>query len=459
MKYKGILAAFISGILLSLSYPPISLGFVAWFFFVPILYFLISSVDIKDNILFMFIASIVSNLITLNWIAINSGTSVSTGLISYFAACFYLTIFWIAFGIAIYFIPKKYKLFSVPFIWVLFIEILRNFGPLAFPWLDLSLTQSSYNIILQLVNIHPNAISFILLVLNVLIYKYLESKEIKFFAYFSIFLCLISVYGKSQIQYYKDTQPKDYINISIGQPVIFPDEKWDRELRKRNFDIMDSLLLESIEDEAEIIVWPEVSVPSYLATNINDRLFFHNRIMDNNAFLILGIPESRFINGKRFSYNSAMIMFPDGNFDIYQKIFLVPFAEYVPFFKSWLDKMNQFDDMGSFTPGSEYKVFPVKEYNVATLICYDSSNPKIVDKMVRNGADILFIVTNDSYVGEFMPYQHFELAKIRAIEQRIPIIQSANNGISGIILPSGEVLYKSHLNERVVHTERIPIYE
>ncbi len=214
MKYKGILAAFISGVLLSLSYPPISLGFLAWFFFVPILYFLISSIDIKDNILFMFIASIVSNLIILNWIAFNSGTSASVGLISYFSACFYLTIFWIFFGVVIYFIPKKYKLFSVPFVWVLFIEILRNFGPLAFPWLDLSLTQSNYNIILQLSSIHPNAISFILLALNVLVYEYLKSKEIKFFVYFSIILCLISVYGKSQIQYYKDTQPKDYINIS-----------------------------------------------------------------------------------------------------------------------------------------------------------------------------------------------------------------------------------------------------
>ncbi|GIS42601.1 MAG: hypothetical protein Ct9H90mP15_06410 [Candidatus Neomarinimicrobiota bacterium] len=98
MKYKGILAAFISGVLLSLSYPPISLGFLAWFFFVPILYFLISSIDIKDNILFMFISSIVSNLIILNWIAFNSGTSVSVGLISYFSAFFlfnyFLDIFW-----------------------------------------------------------------------------------------------------------------------------------------------------------------------------------------------------------------------------------------------------------------------------------------------------------------------------------------------------------------------------
>ena len=74
MKYKGILAAFISGILLSLSYPPVSLGFVAWFFFVPLLHFLINYNNIKYNILFMFIASIVSNLIILNWIAINSGT-------------------------------------------------------------------------------------------------------------------------------------------------------------------------------------------------------------------------------------------------------------------------------------------------------------------------------------------------------------------------------------------------
>ena len=57
---------------------------------------------------------------------------------------------------------------------------------------------------------------------------------------------------------------------------------------------MESLLLKSLEDQADIIVWPEVSVPSYLATNVNDRLFFHNRIMDNDAFLILGIPESRF---------------------------------------------------------------------------------------------------------------------------------------------------------------------
>lgn len=280
-----------------------------------------------------------------------------------------------------------------------------------------------------------------------------------FIKYFILLLCVILFFGNYQFNHQNNRLVDKSINVSIGQPVIFSDEKWNRELKQKNFQIMESLLLKSLEEKAEIIVWPEVSVPSYLATNINDRLFFQEKLMDNDSFLILGIPERKFIDGQHFSYNSVMVMYPNGSFSTYQKLFLVPFAEYVPFFKSWLTKINQFDDMGSFTPGNEYKVFPIKDYKIATLICYDSSNPKIVKTMVQNGADILFIVTNDSYVGEFMPYQHFELAKLRAIEQRIPVVQSANNGISGIILPSGKVIYKSNLNERVVHTEKIPIYE
>ena len=459
MKSKGIFFAFLSGILLALSYPPISLGFFAWFALVPLFYYLFQSKDLKYAVILGFISSITSNLIILNWIAINSGTSVSIAIITYFAASLYLTILWIFFSIGVYFTPKRIKLFFVPLLWVFIVEILRNFGSLAFPWLNLSITQSNYNRIIQLISIESHTISFIIILFNILIHEYLVSRKNKFILYFSTTLLVIMLIGNFQINYYNRIQPKTFLSISIGQPVIFPDEKWDRELRQKNFQIMESLLLESLEEKAEIIVWPEVSVPSYLATNINDRLFFQERLMENDSFLILGIPERKFIDGQHFSYNSVMVMYPNGDFSTYQKLFLVPFAEYVPFFKSWLTKINQFDDMGSFTPGNEYKVFPIKDYKIATLICYDSSNPKIVKTMVQNGADILFIVTNDSYVGEFMPYQHFELAKLRAIEQRIPVVQSANNGISGIILPSGKVIYKSNLNERVVHTEKIPIYE
>ena len=147
----------------------------------------------------------------------------------------------------------------------------------------------------------------------------------------------------------------------------------------------------------------------------------------------------------------------DGFYDTYQKIFLVPFAEYVPFFKNWLTKINQVDDMGSFTPGKNYNTFEINNVKSSIMICYDSSSYKIAKNMVNKGAEIIFVITNDSYVGKAMPYQHFEHAKLRAIELGIPVVQSANNGISGIILPSGEVLFKSKIDERNVFNHTIKL--
>jgi apolipoprotein N-acyltransferase len=245
--------------------------------------------------------------------------------------------------------------------------------------------------------------------------------------------------------------------VSIGQPSIFPDEKWNPNLRLRNLTVMDSLLEKSLEDKADIIVWPEVAVTSFLANNPYDRIRYQDKLSD--TYLITGIPERKYIDGISQNFNSSIILNPDGSFDTYQKIFLVPFAEYVPFFKNSINKMNQFDDIGSFYPGSEYKTFDIKDFKASILICYDSSSPQIVRTMVDNGAEMIFIITNDSYVGEFMPYQHFQLARLRAVEQRVPIIQSANTGISGIILPSGKIVYQSKLNERIVFTTEVPIYE
>ena len=82
------------------------------------------------------------------------------------------------------------------------------------------------------------------------------------------------------------------------------------------------------------------------------------------------------------------------------------------------------------------------------LICYDSSSYALAEKMVKNGAEIIFVITNDSFVGKAMPHQHFQHAKLRAVELGVPVVQSANNGISGIILPSGKVLIKSIIDER-----------
>ena len=223
----------------------------------------------------------------------------TTAIISYLVLSLYLTIFWILFVISIHFSPKKIELFFIPFSCVFFVEFLRNFGPLAGPWMNLSLTQSGYIRIIQLVNIETHVVSFIVILFNIMLYKYLVEKNMIFIKYFILLLCTILFFGNYQFNHQNNRLVDKSINVSIGQPVIFSDEKWNRELKQKNFQIMESLLLKSLEEKAEIIVWPEVSVPSYLATNINDRLFFQEKLMEKDSFLILGIPERKFIDGQQ----------------------------------------------------------------------------------------------------------------------------------------------------------------
>jgi apolipoprotein N-acyltransferase len=457
MKINKLILPLMSGLLLGLSYPPFSLGFLAWIAFIPLLHCISKEERIGQKALFGFVACFTSNLIILNWMGLNSGTSPTVAIISYLALSLYLTIFWMAFIISTHFIPKKIELLLTPLSWIFFVEFLRNIGPLAGPWMNLSLTQSEYIRIIQLASIEVHTISFMVIFFNLIIYRFFIERNTVFLKYFVLILCSILFFGNYHVNSQNNRSIEKSVNVSIGQPSIFPDEKWNPNLRLRNLAVMDSLLVKSLEDNADIIIWPEVAVTSFLANNPYDRVRYQDKL--SGTYLITGIPERKNIDGINQNFNSSIILKPDGSFDTYQKIFLVPFAEYVPFFRNWITKMNQFDDIGSFYPGSEYKTFNIDDFKASILICYDSSSPQIVEKMVDNGAEIIFIITNDSYVGQFMPYQHFQLARLRAVEQRVPIIQSANTGISGIILPSGKIIYRSKLNERIVFTMEVPLYE
>ena len=457
MKINKLILPLMSGLLLGLSYPPFSLGFLAWIAFIPLIHCISKEERIGQKALFGFVACFTSNLIILNWMGLNSGTSPAIAIISYLALSLYLTIFWMAFIISTHFIPKKIELLLTPLSWIFFVEFLRNIGPLAGPWMNLSLTQSEYIRIIQLASIEVHAISFMVIFFNLILYRFFIERNTVSLKYFVLILCSILFFGNYHVNSQNNRSIEKSVNVSIGQPSIFPDEKWNPNLRLRNLAVMDSLLAKSLEDNADIIIWPEVAVTSFLANNPYDRVRYQDKL--SGTYLITGIPERKNIDGINQNFNSSIILKPDGSFDTYQKIFLVPFAEYVPFFRNWITKMNQFDDIGSFYPGSEYKTFNIDDFKASILICYDSSSPQIVEKMVDNGAEIIFIITNDSYVGQFMPYQHFQLARLRAVEQRVPIIQSANTGISGIILPSGKIIYRSKLNERIVFTMEVPLYE
>ena len=460
MSKKNLLLALLSGLLLGLSFPPFHLGFLAWIFLIPLFKIFYENNKFQEKVLSFYLAGFTSYAIITHWVALNSGTTVQVAVLSYLAICIFYPLYWLVFMFILDFLQRlkfseNIQLLLIPLIWVL-IENLRDLGSLAAPWLNFSLSQTGYDRLIQIVSIHVDLSTFLIVLFNILLYKFIFLKEKKYLYAFSFILIINVIFGQILISNYNSGNFSKEIRVSIGQPVIYPDEKWDPSLRDRNEKIMNNLLEQSLKANPDIIIWPEAALTSFLAVSSSKkRIDLQEKL--NNSALITGIPQRVYLNDELRVYNSAIFMKSDGFYDTYQKIFLVPFAEYVPFFKNWLTKINQFDDMGSFSPGENYNTFEINNIKSSIMICYDSSSYRIAKKMVDKGAEIIFVITNDSYVGKAMPYQHFEHAKLRAIELGIPVVQSANNGLSGIILPSGEILLKSNIDERNVFNYSIKL--
>ena len=211
-------------------------------------------------------------------------------------------------------------------------------------------------------------------------------------------------------------------------------------------------------DQTDLIIWPENAISTSLT--IENRYF--ERISDSlkvwNTQLITG---SGFFdlyedgerpqvyretqNGAAYNvYNAALFFRPDHPTEVYKKGELVPIVERFPFVE-FFQKIDYFEwvdwaSLSGYGLGTTANLFDVNGNQTPALICYDSVFPGWVNQFVKNGADFLTIITNDGWWGDSHGHiQHFAFARLRAIEHRMWIARSANNGISGIISPDGKV--------------------
>ena len=136
--------ALLSGVLVGLSYPPLHLGFFAWFGLIPLIHILLN-IKPRQAIQLAFLASITANFISLYWIGLNSGAGFIPVFASLVGAILYLGIFWSGLGYFVSFLEKRNSkgLLVLPFAWVA-MELLRSLGALGFPWINLGLTQTEY---------------------------------------------------------------------------------------------------------------------------------------------------------------------------------------------------------------------------------------------------------------------------------------------------------------------------
>ena len=151
-------------------------------------------------------------------------------------------------------------------------------------------------------------------------------------------------------------------------------------------------------------------------------------------------------------YNSAFMLDSGGaTAAVYRKMHLVPFGEYVPY-KSLLFFVKPLvESVSDFTPGTFVTMLPVNGHMISTAICYEVTFSSLMGEAVRQGSELLTTITNDAWYGESSaPFQHFEMAAMRSIEQGRYLVRAANTGITGIVDPYGRVLARTRLGEATV---------
>ena len=201
-----------------------------------------------------------------------------------------------------------------------------------------------------------------------------------------------------------------------------------------------------------MIIWPESPAPFY----INDpqlRRRLTSLAQATNSGLIIGSvgqTESHDPAHPPKLLNSALVIDPQGKvLGRYDKIHLVPFGEYVPFQNLLFFASKLTRDVGDFARGTERKVFDLNGIKIGVFICYESVFPDEVRQFANNGAQVFINISNDGWYGETSaPFQHLDMTRMRAIENHRWLLLSTNSGTTVSIDPLGRVVKKADRNVR-----------
>jgi apolipoprotein N-acyltransferase len=140
-------------------------------------------------------------------------------------------------------------------------------------------------------------------------------------------------------------------------------------------------------------------------------------------------------------YNSALVVGADGaRVGRYDKIHLVPYGEYIPYKELFSFAHKLTGRVSEFTRGDERKVFRLNGHRYGIFICYESVFADEVREFSRLGAEVLVNISDDGWYGDTSaPWQHLNMARMRAIENRRWILRDTNNGVTASIDPYGRV--------------------
>lgn len=265
------------------------------------------------------------------------------------------------------------------------------------------------------------------------------------------------------------------VTVALVQPNIDPWDKWDAPQNqvRRHVHLVDSLRRTGVRPD--LVVWSETAIPYLIrdARYHDDWLQLRTWVDTSHITLVTGYadiyvyaagdapPSARVgpasLDGVPLRYdvfNAAMALTPSGAIPVHRKSRLTPFAERLPFADQLTFAKRWFEwgvGISAWGKGRELQPLAIGRtregrtagsatdtVRLGMIICIESIYPDVAAELTRNGADMLAVITNDAwYNGTWGPRQHYDIARMRAIENRRPVIRCANSGVTGVIDPMG----------------------
>ena len=494
MKY--IFLSLISALLLSISWPTYGIPFFIFFAFVPLLLMeqeisKFSKINKKGWVVFglTYLAFFIWNVVTTGWLYHAKNPDGNNSLLAV-AIPVIVNSLLMSFVFQLYYWYKKVRgtYFGLVFfvaIWLSFERFHLNWE-FTWPWLNLGNAFSEYPQLIQWYDtIGATGGSFWILLINVFAFYTLRIwqagrirkdlvKNISILTAIIVLPLLISIYKYNSYQ----EKPVGEVTTLLLQPKLDPyTEKYSKDSLQILGELL-SLAEENSKTKVDFFIAPETAFPGNGSLSENgfnkstsiaiakEFLGKHTQSIfltgaSTHKFLFdeadtedysTEIQEGVWVN----SYNSALQIIPNQNVEVYHKAKLVPGVEifpYIRYLKPILgDAMLDFGGANSSLGiDKERKVFSNKfnKAKMAPIICYESIYGEYVTDYVKNGANLLAIMTNDSWWDNTEGHkQLLSYARLRAIETRREIVRAANSGISAHINARGDILQDTFYDDR-----------
>jgi apolipoprotein N-acyltransferase len=452
------LAAGLSGLLLALAYPPFEQDWLAWVGLTPLLsalwlgeqlsgrrehFRLLGLGGLTGAVFFLVSLSWVIEVTTAGWVALSLYCALYPAIFAWVVGWALRPNEWTS---------SRANLLTVALgasVWVA-TEWLRSVLFTGFGWNPLAVVLWQNVAMLQITDVTgPAGLSFVIAAVNFVLVLTLWRLRIEIgtgrlrahydFGLTLAMAALVFTYGIRQLL--APAAEMIPLRIAAVQANIPQEDKWDPAAENRILAVYENRSRQALALQPDLLLWPEASTPRPV---LGDRRMWDlvsSLAAEHAGDFLLGTVHF----DEEGDFNSALLLTEGGEkMQIYHKMHLVPFGEFIPFRHSfpvfaWIvgDLVPEDFDRGTKFELLELAKVPVK---LAPLICFEDTLPNLARQFVPLGAQAFVNLTNDGWFRESAgSRQHLANAVGRAAENKIPLIRAANTGITGWVDRHGRV--------------------